>query len=327
MDELVATVEAFLKRHHALARGGDGGARVAIALSGGVDSMVLLDIVASILNRRDASNSPIGAEFGAVHVNHGLSLNAQKWAEFCRDECTKRNVPLTIEVADVDRNAGIGLEAAARNARYAALQKCAAPFILTAQHADDQAETVLHQMLRGTGLAGLAGMGEARTLASGQTLLRPLLNVKRSVIENYANARQVKWITDESNVDTTYTRNYIRHELTPKIEARFPHYVESLSRIARHAHEGTELNEALAKIDLRWDGEQAFADALDALPITRQVNALYYWLRWQKVDPPSHTQLETWAAQLFRASPEGKPHLAGGHDYVIRRRKNLLSLD
>jgi hypothetical protein len=111
------------------------------------------------------------------------------------------------------------------------------------------------------------------------------------------------------------------------IAERFPHYAASLERIARHAHESAELNEALAKIDLKWDGEDAFADALDALPLPRQINALYHWLRWQKVAPPSRDQLEAWASQLFRAPPEGKPHLAGGHDYVIRRRRNLLTCE
>jgi tRNA(Ile)-lysidine synthase len=334
-QDISSIVEHALRRHGAFDKYTEN-SRVAIALSGGVDSMVLLDIVVKLIGRHSAmpSNSPIGAEFEgitpinfqAVHVNHGISPNAQAWANFCREECAKRNIPITIETVVVDRNSGTGLEAAARTARYAALQKCDAQFMLTAQHADDQAETVLHQMLRGTGLAGFAGMGEARVLNVGQTLLRPLLHVKRSDIEAYAATQQLNWITDESNADTTYTRNFIRHELTPKIESRFPHYAESLARIARHAHEANELNEALAKIDLQWDGKEAYADKLDTLPITRQVNALYHWLRWQKVDPPSHAQLETWASQLFRASPEGKPHLAGGHGVVIRRRKNLLTI-
>jgi tRNA(Ile)-lysidine synthase len=310
--DLSVHVQQCLLRHDALQ------ARVAVALSGGIDSMVLLDIVASL-------SPPMAIE--AVHVNHGISPNADAWAGFCREECAKRGVLLTVEVVDVDRNSGAGLEAAARHARYEALKKNSAAFILTAQHIDDQAETVLHQMLRGTGLAGLAGMGEARALREGQTLLRPLLNVSRNDIETYAAAHQLKWIEDESNADTTYTRNFIRHQLTPIVAQRFPHYADSLARIARHAHEASELTEALAKIDLRWNGVDAFADGLDTLDRTRQVNALYHWLRWQKVDPPSHAQLAEWAAQIFRAPPEGKPHQAGGHGFVIRRRKDRLLLN
>ncbi len=293
--------------------------------------MVLLDL----LFRRNASaskevlrpNATPGAALRAIHINHGISKNAEAWAQFCVEECAKRGVPITIEIVDVDRQSGLGLEAAAREARYAALIKSDAEFILTAQHQTDQAETVLHQMLRGTGLAGLAGMGEARELQPGQMLLRPLLNVSRDDIEKYAHENKLHWIEDESNDDTTYTRNYIRREIVPMIAARFPHYAASLERIARHAHESAELNEALAEIDLMWNGEDAFADALDVLPLQRQINALYHWLRWQKVAPPSRDQLKAWASQLFRASPEGKPHLAGGHDYVIRRKRNVLTCE
>lgn len=308
--DLSAIVSECLRRHGALQ------ARVAVALSGGIDSIVLLDIAAKI--------SPA---VEAIHVNHGISANANAWADFCREQCKQRNVKLTVAVVNIDRHAGTGLEAAARQARYDALKASAAEFILIAQHADDQAETVLHQMLRGTGLAGLAGMGDTRTLREGQALLRPLLAVARIDIEAYAVAHQLKWVTDESNADITYTRNFIRHQLVPVIAPRFPHYVPSLTRIARHAYEAHALNEALAKIDLRWNGADAFADTLDTLDATRQVNALYHWLRWKKVEPPSHAQLEEWAAQIFRAPPESKPHQAGGHGFVIRRKKNQLFLN
>ncbi len=293
--------------------------------------MVLLDILcqhhaASLkdsLNRNPAPSLP----FQAIHVNHGISKNANMWAEFCAEECAKRGVPIMVEMVNVDRQSGAGLEAAARDARYQALMKSEVKFIFTAQHQTDQAETVLHQMLRGTGLQGLAGMGEARELRPGQTLLRPLLNASREDIEKYAKENNLKWVEDESNDDTTYTRNYIRHAIVPAIATRFPHYADSLARIARHAHESAELNEALAKIDLQWNGEEAFADALDTLTLPRQINALYHWLRWQKILPPSRDQLEAWTAQLFRAPPEGKPHLAGGHDYVIRRKRNVLTCE
>jgi tRNA(Ile)-lysidine synthase len=320
----IDTSELLLRAVEAcFARYGVQSSQCVLALSGGIDSMVLLDV----LFRCNARNTAPSLPFQAIHVNHGISNNANEWAEFCTEECAKRGVPITVEVVNVDRQSGAGLEAAARGARYQALMKSDAKFILTAQHQTDQAETVLHQMLRGTGLQGLAGMGEVRELRPGQILLRPLLNVSREDIEKYAKENKLKWIEDESNDDTTYTRNFIRHEIVPVIAERFPHYADSLKRIARHAHESAELNEALAKIDLKWDGKDAFADALDSLPLPRQINALYYWLRWQKVSPPSHDQLEAWASQLFRAPPEGKPHLAGGHDYVIRRKRNVLTCE
>ena len=310
----------FLVRHQANTK------PLAVALSGGIDSMVLLDILHN-LNFDKPSSSLV---LQAIHVNHGISPHANAWADFCHVECAQRHIPITIEVVAVDRNSGTGLEAAAREARYQALQKSHAAFILTAQHQDDQAETVLHQMLRGTGLKGLAAMGEARALSATQTLLRPLLAISRKSIEAYATTRSLNWIEDESNVDTAYTRNFIRHQLVPVIAERFPHYADSLARTARHAAENAALNEALAKIDLKWNGTEAFADALDVLStgdkLQRQVNALYYWLRWQNITSASHSQLESWAVQLFRESPENRPHQAGGHEFIIKRKRDRLVL-
>ncbi len=301
--------------------------KVSIALSGGVDSMVLLDACHREQHRVSAESiaAPV---FEAIHVNHGLSPNADAWALFCQQQCDVRDIPLVVVRVQVDRSAtaGHGLEGAARAARYAAYQQHAAPTLLLAQHADDQAETVLHHLLRGTGLPGLAAMGQARTLPSGQRLLRPLLEVSRESIESYASAHDLKWICDESNDDTTFTRNFIRHELMPLMHSRFPHASASLARTARHAAESADMQEALAKIDLQWNGELAQVGQLDALPRARQTNALYQWLRWQGVTPPSHAQLDEWAAQLFRAGPTNKPHQAGGHDFLIQRRAGVLTL-
>ena len=321
-------VETILKNHVAdfLVRHQANTKPLAIALSGGIDSMVLLDILYNL----NFDKPPPSLDLQAIHINHGISLNATAWADFCHAECMQRDVPITVEVVAVDRNSGTGLEAAARKARYQALQKNHAAFILTAQHQDDQAETVLHQMLRGTGLKGLAAMGEARALSANQTLLRPLLAISRKAIEAYATSRSLNWIEDESNSDTAYTRNFIRHQLVPVIVERFPHYADSLARTARHAAENAELNEALAMIDLKWNGTVAFADTLDVLSspdkLQRQVNALYYWLRWQNITSASHSQLEAWAVQLFRESPESKPHQAGGHEFIIQRKRDRLVL-
>ena len=314
--DLPQRVANFLQRHR------PSGQTVAVALSGGIDSMVLLDVLASLA----AGSDPQGHTLQAIHVNHGISANADIWADFCRAQCEQRGISLTVAVVNVDRRAGIGLEAAAREARYGALMQSGAAFIASAQHQDDQAETVLHQLLRGTGLNGMAGMGERRELRPGQALLRPLLDVSRVEIEAYAALHQLQWIEDESNNDTVFTRNFIRHEVLPVISRRFPQYAESLSRAARHAAESAELLESLAMLDLQWNGIEARADALDTLPLFRQVNALYHWLRWQKVAAPSRLQLADWATQLFRAPPAGKAQQAGGHGFVIRRKQNRLML-
>ena len=315
-SDLPQRVANFLQRHQL------AGQTVAVALSGGIDSIVLLDVLANF----DAGSISQGRALQAIHVHHGISANADVWAEFCRSQCALRGIPLTVTAVNVDRQAGIGLEAAAREARYGALMQSGAAFIASAQHQDDQAETVLHQMLRGTGLNGMAGMGELRELRPGQALLRPLLDVSRTEIEAYAALHQLQWIEDDSNDNTVFTRNFIRHELLPVIGRRFPQYAASLSRAARHAAESAEMLESLAVLDLQWNGIDARADALDTLPLPRQINALYHWLRWQKVAAPSRLQLADWAMQLFRAPPAGKAQQAGGHIFVIRRKQNRLML-
>jgi len=279
-----------------------------------------------LLTLADQLKSTMHLELTAIHVHHGLSPNADAWAAFCTDVCDAKEIPLTITRVQIDRRSPAGVEGAARAARYAAFAEEGSPYVLLAQHADDQAETVLHQLLRGTGLKGLAGMGEVRVVSAAQTILRPLLEVSRAEIEAEAGERGLKWIEDESNTDTAYTRNFLRQDITPRLSARFPHYVASLARAARHAAEADEMLEALARIDLAWDGTNAFANGLDSLPQARQTNALYHWLKWQGAPVPSRSQLHEWAAQLFRMAPTSKPQLAGGHDFVIRRANNRLVL-
>lgn len=266
-------------------------------------------------------------ELSAVHVNHGLSRNAAEWEQFCIAHCRALDVPLHVAHVNVARDSAAGLEAAARAARYAVFGIVQADYVALAQHADDQAETVLHQALRGTGLKGIAGMGVLRRLPGGPTVCRPLLSAKRAQIEAFAAAHNMRWVEDESNEDTAYTRNFIRHELVPAIAARFPHYRESLGRLARHAAEADAMLADLARLDLQWDGTTATASRLDDLPRERQRNALYHWLAWQGAKPPSTEQLDAWAEQLFRPSPTDKPHRAGGHDVVIVRRRNILTLE
>ena len=284
-----------------------------------MDSVVLLALLRDMHARAEIVLT-------AVHVHHGLSPNADNWATFCEELCRANGVHLTLTRVSVDRTSSVGLEAAAREARYVAFKAVDADFLALAQHADDQAETVLHQLLRGTGLKGLAGMGETRVLREGLVLLRPLLRVTRAEIEAFASAQEMNWIEDESNADIAYTRNFIRHEVVPKLADRFPHYRESLARAASHATESDQMLSELARVDLRWDGQVARADDLDRLSAARQVNALYHWLSWQALTPPSRAQLVEWAQQLFRESPRDKPHTAGGHDYIIRRTKNVLKV-
>ena len=231
------------------------GKRAAVALSGGVDSVVLLHLVKERGVR-------------AIHVHHGLSPNADAWAQFCRKLCRQWEVPLTIRRVRVAK-AGEGPEAAARAARYGVLKKSPFDVVFLAHHLDDQAETVLMNLLRGAGVAGARGM-PAEGRFGGKRLLRPLLGVSRDDILAYAAAHGLQWVEDESNADETLTRNFVRRRLAPLIATRFPRWRESLARAARH-FAGVELDarallrEFLAAQGLRAPSEAKLVEMLKQL--------------------------------------------------------------
>lgn len=222
--------------------------RVAVGLSGGVDSVVLLHA----LSRQDPSVT-------AIHVHHGLSPNADAWAAFCRRLCKRLGVPLSIHKVKVTRR-GQGLEAAARAARHEVFSKAQADCIVLAHHLDDQAETVLMNLLRGAGRRGASGM-PAKSRLGRKTLLRPLLEVPRSAILAYARAHRLDWIEDESNADEQLTRNFIRRRLAPLLEQKYPKWRENLARAARHfARQEAGAQELLRKF-LQTKGLRAPSEA------------------------------------------------------------------
>ena len=168
----------------------------------------------------------------AIHVHHGLSPNADAWARFCRKLCRRWKVPLTVRRVRVVE-AGKGPEAAARAARYAVLMRSSFDVVYLAHHLDDQAETVLMNLLRGAGAAGARGM-QAVSRLDGKTLVRPLLDVPRSAILAYATKHGLEWIEDESNADEALTRNFVRRRVGPLLDERFPGWRRALGRAAKH---------------------------------------------------------------------------------------------
>jgi tRNA(Ile)-lysidine synthase len=245
-DEVAGAVDRVL--------GGAGldGRRAVVALSGGVDSVVLLHAVHKLRAKYRLS-------LRAVHVNHGLSPNAARWALFCRRYCRALRVPLAVKRVQVSRK-GKGLEAAARAARYAAFRSQAADVVLLAHHLDDQAETVLLNLLRGAGVRGASAMPEAGVLAD-KVLLRPLLSVSRAAILDYAHAHRLQWIEDESNAEEALTRNYLRRRVGPLLSERFPRWRENLARAARHfAKSELDANRLLREF-LREKGLRAPSEA------------------------------------------------------------------
>ena len=282
----------------------DRGARMCVGLSGGADSVVLLDVVVALAARHDWRIS-------AIHVNHQLSEHAGEWARFCRRLCRSRGVPLRVVKVTVAR--GDSIEAAARAARYAAYRAQPADHVLLAQHQDDQAETVLLQLLRGAGVKGLAAMPAMRedTIRPGLRLLRPLLGVTRREIEAYAAARGLSWVTDDSNDDIYYLRNFLRREIMPRLETRVPAYRATLCRAAEHLGEAVQLLDTLAAIDGSVDagspisGTLAVA-ALQRLPDARARNLLRYFLASQAVLMPDARRLHEALRQVLTAKVDAR---------------------
>ena len=237
------------------------GKHLVAGLSGGVDSVVLLHLLRDLAPRH-------GYALSALHVHHGLSPNADAWARFCRKLCREWGVPLAVRRVSVQKK-GRGLEAAAREARRAAFTRLRADAIALAHQLDDQAETVLLNLLRGAGTRGAAAMPAAGRLG-GKILLRPLLATPRREILAYARAHGLEWIEDESNRDAALTRNFVRLQVGPLLEQRFPRWRESLARAARHfaaadAGASVALREFLAARGLGAPSEAKLVDMLKQL--------------------------------------------------------------
>lgn len=287
------------------------GAKVVLALSGGLDSVVLLDCAVRISQRGEF-------DLRALHVHHGLSPNADGWAAFCRELCAVQGIPIEVVRVDLRARRGLGIESAARDARYRALARCGADAVLTAHHRNDQAETVLLQLLRGSGPTGLAAMPVARMLEDSGgplLLLRPLLDVDRSEIEAHARERGLRWVDDESNDDVSFARNYLRHRVIPVLEQGWPGAVHRLAGAARMQSEAAELLGELARLDA---GRAAVpgglgVEELRRLGPTRGINVLYWLLREAGAPVPRRAALSEFWRQLTSGSGRVAPMLCAGN--------------
>ena len=289
------------------------GASVCAGLSGGLDSMVLL----ALLHERAAA-APF--TLTAVHVHHGLSPNADAWAHFCAEECARRGVMLDIVRVALDDASGRGLEAEARRARYAVYAARKESVVALAHHLDDQAETVLLQLLRGTGLKGVAAMPRLRALNPRVSLYRPLLALPRVELRAMANARGLRWIEDESNASRKQDRNFLRHEVTPLLDARFPAWRRSLARFARHASAAQSLLDERASEDGLLLAPEA-ALALDAtLSPARRANAVRCLLAAHDLAMPSDARLEEIARQLYAARADARVRIEHDGVAIVRHR-------
>lgn len=288
-----------------------------IAYSGGADSTALLHALSA-----DAP-SPLRA----VHIHHGLHPEADDWATHCRRQCESLRLPYRCIEVQVHQQARHSPEDSARRARYEALEAQLEPgeVLLTAHHQDDQAETLLLQLLRGAGVAGLAAMKSWQSFGPG-ALGRPLLGWRRQDLVAWLQAQHIPWLEDPSNTDPSLRRNFLRHRIIPTLETVWPATVASLSRAAAHCREASDWIEAQAAVDLQTvitpEGSLD-AVAVAGLPAPRARALLRHWFARLGAPVPSTVQLEEMRRQLDSAGQDRVPEVCWG-DWVWRRWRGRL---
>lgn len=313
MEAVLDTVRAALA-----AAGTTAASRYCLALSGGLDSSVLLHAMAQL--------AP--GMLRAIHVDHQLQPASAAWAEHCERLCRRLAVPLLVCRVNVSTIGDEGLEAAARRARYGALGAAlaAGELLLTAHQRDDQVETLLLHLLRGTGVAGLGGIPRLAAFRDGR-LLRPLLDLPRAVLLDYAKRVGLEWVEDPSNRDARIHRNFLRHEVLALLRTRWPGLDAAVARSARLSAEAARLLDELAAQDarrVRRAGRIAVT-ALQQFDEARQRNVLRWLCRREIGSAPGEQQLREGVAQLLGAGADRNPVLAwpGGE---LRRYRGQIYL-
>ena len=292
-----------------------------VALSGGLDSVVLLHAMSGL-------RKTLGRPLRAVHIDHGIHADSARWSEHCRRLCRALDIPLverSVTVTPVPRES---LEALARKARYDAIAQVLQEqeMLLLAQHGDDQVETFLLQLLRGAGVEGLAAMPGLRSWQGGW-MARPLLGFSREQLRQWAAAQRLDWVEDPSNRDRRIARNYLRHEIVPRLRERWPALVTTVSRSAAHCAEAAGVLREVAMEDLAaargtspW---QLSIEALQRLSPGRQRNLLRAWIRGQGVPVPDSRVLDSLLREVIPARPGARPEISWKGGTIRRYRQQL----
>jgi tRNA(Ile)-lysidine synthase len=296
-----------------------------VGFSGGLDSTVLLHAL--------AANPELYPKLVAVHINHGISPNAFSWQRHCELWCQHRGIPLISELVQFNRTANI--EEGARNARYAFFSSLMndKTCLILGHHQDDQAETLLLQLFRGTGIDGLAAMSAWTYLSEG-TLARPFLNYSRAQLARYAAMHQLVWVNDESNQDTSYSRNYLRQHIMPLLVEKWPSVVSSIARTATHCQQAKNNLNALANQDVtamltgKEEGlghDSLLVEPLLSLHVDRLSNILRVWLRNNQIPLPATSTFNRLIQEVLFARTDAVSEVRWG-TYLIRRYQGRLYL-
>lgn len=299
-------------------------------LGGGADSQTILDL----LDRWRTEHPDF--TYLAIHLDHRFHENSGAWAESLQQDCARRRFPMHCEVLSVPQGSRVSKEAAGRDARYQRLSELAEndAVMLLGQHRNDQIETFLLQLKRGAGPKGLASMAQAIDANAPQrpgqqTWLRPLLNVSKAEIYAYARAHQLHWIEDDTNYDTRIDRNFLRHEVVPKLEQRWPQFGNAVMRSAQLCAEQQQvldelLDEQLAQA-MNTNRELA-VDKLSSHSAATQRALLRAWLQQQGASMPSYAQLEEIRTQMVLSGNDKQPQVAWGKFLLTRSRQRCLQL-
>ncbi|MFI4963015.1 MAG: tRNA lysidine(34) synthetase TilS [Legionellales bacterium] len=294
--------------------------RVWVGFSGGLDSTVLLHLL--------ADHEALRPKLEAVHINHGISPNAPSWQNHCVQVCAGLGLPFS--AYSVECNQSSNLEENARTARYAVFSSLLKEqdVLVLAHHQDDQAETVLLQLFRGAGVDGLAAMAELSQLGCA-TLARPLLTCTRQQLEHYAVLHGLKWIEDESNQDSYYSRNYLRQQVMPLLAKQWPGVVNTIARAADNCQQAKAHLDALAILDcpeLSCAGPSLSIEPLNTLNFERQSNVLRVWLKKNQVQAPSAATFKRLIHEVLLSNQDAMP-LVSWNAIQVRRYQKQLYLD
>ncbi|WP_457913924.1 tRNA lysidine(34) synthetase TilS [Candidatus Gillettellia adelgis] len=293
-----------------------------LAFSGGLDSTVLLHLLVQLRHQHPE------LQLRAIYIHHGLHASSDAWANSCQKQCVAWQVPLTIQYVQVDLRCG-GIEAAARTARYTVFAKTlkAREVLVTAQHLDDQSETFLLALKRGSGPAGLSSMSMYSSV-NNYVLLRPLLSCARIQLEAYAQQHNLFWINDDSNQDTRFDRNFLRRNVLPLLKQRWPHFASAVARSAHLCAVQEQLLEELSAEKL--DALLAPDNSLEVKSLFRYSEAcrfllLRHWISRYNVTLPSYLQLQRLWDEVILSRADATPRLQLG-SYQIRRFRGRLYL-
>ncbi len=281
---------------------------ICVGYSGGIDSSVLLHLTAQLRASALISN------LRAIHVNHNLSPAAQSWQEHCQHICNELDVPLQLFNIHVQKQPRESLEANARELRYAEFKRSMHKnsLLLLAHHQDDQAETLLLQLLRGSGIKGLAAMPAYRKFGLGY-IGRPLLSFSRAEIIHYAHSNGLQIIEDESNTNLQFDRNYLRHKIIPAIRSRWPTYQQTFARSAMHCAVANDICTEVANIDMQQcvgtDKDRLMLTELCKLPLVRCAQVIRYFLQSKNLSVPTYNQLQQFITQLVNMKKDSQPIL------------------